>query len=221
MNNYPIMSEEAAWNICMNMLDRDCPLPLIKELEDYRQDFKSVFEKIRIEHAHIVSKYYRTADKEPIVNPLNLEHYARLMYYFSRRLYLKNVNKLILDQLFLSIRTRFSIDMFYEFDLKEYFIPHHAFGTILGRAEYNTHLVVTQNCTIGGNRGKYPKIGKGVILRPGSIILGNCRIGHNVHVAAGALIVDKDIPDNSIVFGRVPNLDIKENTADNMSIFFD
>ncbi len=219
---YPIMSEEEAWDICISMLGRDSPLPhLIKELDNYRQDFSYVFEKIRNEHSHILSKYYRTKDKKAIVNPLNLEHYARLMYYFSRRLFLEKVDKIILDQIFLSLRTRYCIDMFYEFDLKEYFIPHHALGTILGRAEYDTHMVVSQNCTIGGNKNRYPKFGKGVILRPGSIVLGDCSIGKNVHIAAGTLIVDKDIPDNTTVFGRVPNLVMKENKQDNISQFFD
>lgn len=219
---YPIMSEEEAWDICISMLDRDCPLPhLIKELENYRQDFSCVFAKIRNEHSRISSKYYRTRNKEAIVNPLNLEHYARLMYYFSHRLFLEKADKIMLDLIFLSLRTRYCIDMFYEFDLKEYFIPHHALGTILGRAEYDTHMVVSQNCTIGGNKGKYPKFGKGVILRPGSMVLGDCNVGNNVHIAARALIVDKDIPDNITVFGQVPNLVFKENTLDNKSLFFD
>ncbi len=219
---YPIMSEEEAWDICISMQDRDCPLPhLIEELDNYRQDFSYVFEKIRNEHSHISSKYYRTSNKEAIVNPLNLEHYARLMYYFSRRLFLEKVDKIILDQIFLSLRTRYCIDMFYEFDLKEYFIPHHALGTILGRAEYGTHMVVSQNCTIGRNKNRYPKFGNGVILRPGSMVLGGCNVGNNVHIAAGALIVDKDIPDNITVFGQVPNLVFKENTHDNKTLFFD
>ena len=219
---YPILSEEETWNTCLNMLDRDSPFPyFIKELENFRDDFHCIYEKIKEEHNHIRSKYYRTGDKKAIVNPLYLEHYARLMYYFSRRLFLKKSDKIILDQIFLSIKKRCFIDMFYEFDIKEYFIPAHAFGTVLGRAEYDSYMVVMQSCTIGNSKGKYPRFGKGVILRPGSIVLGDCKIGNNVQVAAGTLIVDKDIPDGTTVFGRVPDLVIKENIHDNISQFFD
>jgi len=91
----------------------------------------------------------------------------------------------------------------------------------LGRAEYGDYLVVTQNCTIGNNKGYYPKLGKGVILRSGAQVLGSCSIGNNVTFAVNSLVIDKDIPSHSIVFGQVPNLIIKENPEDNIDIYFD
>lgn len=43
-----------------------------------------------------------------------------------------------------------------------------------------------------------------------SSILGNCKIGDNVKIGAGALIKNEDIPSNSIVFGQSPHLIIKK-----------
>jgi len=219
---YPVFSREEVWDICLRLLERDTPLSDAgKSLSAVQADFDAVYEQVREEHAHIRNKYYRDKTGMPVVNPLYVEHYARLMYYFSRRLFLKQADRYILDLIILSIKCRCCIDLFYEFDLKPYFLAFHPYGTVLGRARYSDHLVVLQHCTIGNNRGRYPTIGKGFILWPGATVLGHCNIGDNVQVAAVALIVDRDIPSNSVVTGRVPDLTIRENREDNIGIFFD
>ena len=219
---YPSWTEEEIWEICLTLLEKDSPIPgLISILSEFRNEFHKVYENIRDEHAHIKGKYYRSGNGIPIVNPLNTAHYARLIYYFSNSLYSKKADRIILDQLFLSIKSRCCIDLFYEFELKKFFLPAHAFATVMGRAQYDDYLVVCQNCTIGNNKGIYPHIGKHVILRPGSMVLGDCKIGNNVEISAGSVIIDEDIPHNSRVFGRTPNLIIKEINDICTDIFFD
>ena len=219
---YPFFSKEETWNICIGFLEKDSPISDFKQtISCFKSDFDLVFEQVVHEHAHIKNKYYRTKKNEPIVNPLMIEHYSRLMYYFSRKLFLREIDAFILDQIFLSIKSRCCMDLFYEFDLKRYFLPQHSFATVLGRARYSDFLVVTQNCTIGNNKGIYPVIGEGIIMRPGSMILGDCEIGDNVHIGAGTVIIDEDIPSNSVVYGHVPNLMIKDNQDNNIDIFFD
>ena len=39
-------------------------------------------------------------------------------------------------------------------------------------------------------------------------MLGNCSIGSNVLIGAGALVIDTDVPSNSKVTGRAPSLKI-------------
>ena len=219
---YPFFSKEEVWEICMGFLGKDNPFSNFdRTVSEFRKEFDPVFEQVIEEHSHIRNKYYRSKNKKPIVNPLVLEHYARLMYYFSHRLFLKGIDTFILDQIFLSIKSRCCIDLFYEFELKQYFLPQHAFAAVLGRARYSEFLVITQNCTIGNNKGRYPELGKGVVLRPGSMVLGDCKIGDNVHIGAGVLIIDEDIPANSVVFGQVPNLVIRKNPESNIDLFFD
>ena len=175
---YPVLPKDEVWNICLRLMERDTPFPdVARTLTGFKAEFDKIYDYIREEHAHIKFKYYRTEKGEPVVNPLYVEHYARLMYYFSRRLFLKGVEKIVLDQIFLSIKSRCCIDMFYEFDLKGYFLALHPYGTVLGRARYNDYLIVFQHCTIGHNKALYPQFGRGVILRPGSVVLGNCKIG--------------------------------------------
>ena len=219
---YPFWSRDEVWNICLFILEKDSPIPgLTRSLVKYRSDFYEVFEKIYEEHRNINRKYYRTEDKTPIVNPLHIAHYTRLIYYFSRALFLKNVDNLILDQMFFSMKTRCNIDLFYEVELKRYFLPEHALGTVIGRAKYDSHLVVCQNCTIGNNKNVYPSFGKHVVLRPGATVLGDCHIGDNVQISAGTIVIDRDIPSNSIVFGRSPDLIVKETRDIGISSFFD
>ena len=42
-----------------------------------------------------------------------------------------------------------------------------------------------------------------------STIIGDCIVGSNVDIGAGALIKNESIPENSKVFGTTPNLVIK------------
>lgn len=222
IENYPILSKEDIWELCLNMSERDAPSPdFRKELLCFESVFYGICEQQQQEHNRVKNKYYRTSSNKGIVNPLYLDHYAKLMYFFSRELFLKGVNRFLLDQIFLSIKGRCCVDLYYELNLKEYFLPLHAVGTILGRADYGRYFVVEQNCTVGNNKGIYPSFGDGVVLRPNSFVLGNSKIGKNVQVAAGALVIDTDIPDNSVVLGRVPDLRIRENKVDNISLFFD
>ena len=51
-------------------------------------------------------------------------------------------------------------------------------------------------------------------LYANSSVIGGCRIGSNVIVAANAFIFNEDIPDNSVVFGSSPGLTVRRCTAD-------
>lgn len=215
--DYPKCKVDEAWPMCLRLLDQDSPLPGIEQaLAPYRAVFDDVFAHEQAEHDNVKYKYFTG-----VVNPLYLDHYAKLIYRFSRALFLQKVDTTLLDAMFFSIKSRTGMDLFYGLQLPEYFLPLHAFGSILGRATYSKYLVVLQHCTIGHNKEIYPTFGEGVILRPGAMVLGNSHIGRNVQIAAGAFLIDKDIPDNSIVMGRVPDLIIKPNPQDNIAQYFE
>lgn len=86
----------------------------------------------------------------------------------------------------------------------------HAYGITLSADEIGADCRIGQNVTVGtnsrtmhpgeGTKDK-PSIGNLVSLNVGSVISGPVRIGNNVIVAAQAF-VDKDVPDNHIVYGR-------------------
>lgn len=102
------------------------------------------------------------------------------------------------------------VDWYYEIDLPLYWGVEHPIGSVLGRAKYSNGLFIYQGCTIGGNKGKYPVIGENLIMYSNSKILGESVIGNNVLLASDTTIIDREIPSNCIVFGRGPDLVIKE-----------
>lgn len=101
-------------------------------------------------------------------------------------------------------------DMFYQVELPEYFTLDHPVGSVIGRGNYSSGFSFGQNCTVGNNKGIYPTLGKDFHMCANSTILGNCHVGDNVTLGAGALVKDQDIPSNSLVFGQSPNLIIKQ-----------
>ena len=101
-------------------------------------------------------------------------------------------------------------DLFYEVELPEIFKLDHPVGSVMGRAMYADHFTFGQNCTVGNNRGVFPVIQENVRMAANSMILGDCLVGENSIIGAGACVKDENIPDNSIVFGQSPNLIIKK-----------
>jgi serine O-acetyltransferase len=219
---YPLFNIDEARSIFCEMLFRDAPLPGLQTLLSVHRDaFDLAYSRLITEHGFFKSRYYRIKKGHGFVNPLYMEHYLRIAYWFSREIFLAGGDRSLCDAIFLSIKSRGAIDLYYEFDLNSYFYPAHAFGSVLGRATYSPYLVISQNCTIGNNKGIYPVLGSALILRPGAMVLGNCKIGNNVQIAAGAIVIDRDVPDDTIVFGRPPNLIFKPNPEQNIFAHFD
>lgn len=78
-------------------------------------------------------------------------------------------------------------------------LPHGINGIVV------THnAVIGKNCTIfhqvtiGEGRGGAPVIGDNVLIGAGAKIIGGIRIGNNVRIAAGCVVME-DIPDNTTV----------------------
>jgi len=63
------------------------------------------------------------------------------------------------------------------------------------------NLTLWQGVTIGKNRGRYPTIGDDVKIYTNAVVCGPIRIGHNVSIWAGAIVM-QNIPDGSLVYGN-------------------
>ena len=106
------------------------------------------------------------------------------------------------------------VELYWNIDLPAHFIVDHPIGTVLGKAKYGDYLSVYQGVTVGGNVNKsgewiYPQLGSFVTLYSHSSVLGNSIIGNHVIFSANSFVFNETIPNNSIVFGRSPNLTIK------------
>ncbi|EJF09718.1 transferase hexapeptide repeat containing protein, partial [Pontibacter sp. BAB1700] len=156
------------------------------------------------------NKYY-SKNGETYFNPFHSGQYTIFLYYLSNSIYLTGDNRTLADRIYFLNKTLNSCDLFYEISLPEIFMLDHPVGSVMGRAEYGNYFSFSQGCTVGNNKGIFPKIGENVKMLAYSKILGNCNVGNNVVVAANTFIKDTDIPDNALVFGASPNLLFKEN----------
>jgi serine O-acetyltransferase len=87
---------------------------------------------------------------------------------------------------------------------RRFFIDHGS-GVVIGEtAEIGDDVLLYQQVTLGGTgneRGKrHPTLGNKVVVGTGAKVLGNIRIGDNVKIGAGSVVVHH-VPDNSTVVG--------------------
>jgi len=81
----------------------------------------------------------------------------------------------------------------------------HGTGTVIGEtATVGDHVSIMQGVTLGGtgkaDQDRHPKIGNGVLLGAGAIVLGNIHVGDCARVAAGSVVV-KEVPPRVTVAG--------------------
>ena len=170
---------------------------------------KRVYERVEYCFSKNPNKYYHR-NGDTYFNPYHAGQYTIFLYFYSREVFLYG-NSLLADKIYFLNKIMSSCDLFYEVELPEFFMLDHPQGTVMGRAKYSDGLSFSQYSTVGNNNGIYPVIGRNCTMCMNSAIIGNCHIGDNVIIGAGALVKDEDIPSNSLVFGQSPNLIIKQN----------
>ncbi len=153
------------------------------------------------------NKYYRK-DGRVYFNPFHGGQYAIFLYFLSRQFFLHG-HRQFADAVYCLNRALHSVDLYYEVALPSIFGLDHPLGSVLGRAEYSDYFYFTQHCTVGNNRGVYPKFGSNVSLLAGAMVIGSSVVGRNCIISAGVYVKDQCIPSNSIVFGRSPDIVIK------------
>ena len=85
------------------------------------------------------------------------------------------------------------------------FMVVHGAGVVIGGGCcIGKNFTIYQNSTVGWNKG-FPKIGNNVYVGAGAVIIGDINIGDNVKIGAGTVVVD-DIPNNSTVVGIKPRV---------------
>src|ERR1700677_1985024 len=87
---------------------------------------------------------------------------------------------------------------------RRFFIDHGS-GVVIGEtAEIGDDVLLYQGVTLGGTGGekgkRHPTLGNRVVVGTGAKVLGNIRIGDNVKIGAGSVVV-RPVPDNSTVVG--------------------
>lgn len=164
--------------------------------------------------SYVKNKFYRF-NGESIFNPLHTAQWTMFLYkiaYQLRKESSDNIN--LCDKIYGVSKCVSSADIYYETAMPDIWFFDHPQGSVMGKAEYSDFFTFSQGCTVGNNKGKFPVFGRHVSMLSNSKILGNCKIGDHVILAANAYIVDTDILPYSIVFGMHPDIVIKPITPD-------
>ncbi|MDE7111538.1 MAG: serine acetyltransferase [Muribaculaceae bacterium] len=80
-------------------------------------------------------------------------------------------------------------------------IIEHGFSTVINAKSIGRNLTIYQQVTIGCSKGATPVIGDDCTICCGAKVIGGIRIGNNVVVGAGAVVV-RDVPDNVTIVGN-------------------
>lgn len=170
--------------------------------------------------AGVDNKYFHR-DGQILFSPFHSGQWLIFLYYLSNTIStlsdltlapgLGSVKslKLLADKIYYLNKIMHSVDIYHEVALPSTFFLEHPVGTVLGRADYKDGFMAYQGCTVGGNKGFYPVLGRNFRMMSGSKVLGHSRIGDNVTLAANAYVKDTDIPDGATVFGQYPDLSVK------------
>jgi serine O-acetyltransferase len=127
-----------------------------------------------------------------------------LAHRFAHKLYLWNVP--LFPRMISQISRFFTgIEIHPGATIGRRFFIDHGTGVVIGEtSEIGDDVLIYQGVTLGGTgheKGKrHPTIGNRVVIGAGAKILGNIRIGDNVKVGSGSVVVHP-VPDNSTVVG--------------------
>lgn len=185
--------------------------------EDEEDRINSNFDVI-LERYHKIAlatsnKYFKSPDRSPLYSAYHSDQYAMILYLLGNELF--QINQHLAEKLYYLNKVMHSIDLYPAVELPEIFCLFHPVGTVIGRANFSNYFTISQNCTVGNNKGIYPTIGNYVSLMANSMVLGNSKIGNNCIISAGSIVKDQNIPANSVVFGISPNITVKPNNLKN------
>lgn len=177
--------------------------------------FPMVLERFEKTISNIDNKYYYKVNddgvREAYFDPLHTCQWLLFLYITANTIFKYESEKpeaarVICDKIYGQSKTVSGCDLYYEVNMPEIFCFDHPTGSFMGRAQYGNYFSFTQGCTVGNVNEIYPVIGTHVTMLSGSKILGNSHIGNNCLILAGTIIKDQDVPDNSIVSGKSPEL---------------
>jgi serine O-acetyltransferase len=187
---------------------------------DIRPSVNIALARVQRCFSKIRNKYYYE-DGDVIFNHLHTDQYAAFLYFVCNSAFKEFGSRQIGNKVYALNKALHGVDIYFEVALPEVFLLSHPVGTVLGRAQYGNYFIAHQQCTVGGNvKLEYPKLGDGVALYGSSAVLGASSIGSNSKISYGAIIMEQNIADNSLVFGKTRHNIIKPNTKSVIEHYF-
>lgn len=144
--------------------------------------------------------------------------YATFLYFLSRTLFLDFQEQSAAVRVFLLNKAVNGLDLYYEIDLGTCFFLSHTSAIVFAKATYGKYCVFHQGCTVGRQGVSRPVLEEGVVMFPGSQIIGRSNVLENTVLSAGVSLVNCSTPGNCLVFngksGRPVFKELNEFYAD-------
>ena len=140
-------------------------------------------------------------------SPYHSGQYTIFLYFLSRAA--SGTAEALADKIYYLNKTLNGLDLYHQVEMPDVFFTDHPVGSVIGRGRFGDRFMFAQNCTVGNNRGCYPSLGRDVYMMVGSKIIGDCKIGDDVVLAANTCVLDQDVPSGHLVFGASPDLLLK------------
>ncbi len=187
--------------------DKKTPADMRIHVETAMGRLERCFSRIRI-------KYFFDGE-HACFDHAHTDQYAMFLYLLSNAIHRASGDPRLAGKVYALNKALHAIDVYYEVALPEVFYFQHPVGTVIGRGTFENYLCVYQRCSVGANlEGKYPRFGEGVVMFGGASVIGACAIGNNAWLSVNATVMDDDIPDDTVVFGRSPHLMKKRTPRD-------
>jgi serine O-acetyltransferase len=159
--------------------------------------------------SRINGKYF-CEDGRATFDHLHTDQYAMFLYLLSNQVHRADGDRRLASKLYALNKALHALDVYFEVELPDVFAFQHPVGSVLGRGTYGNYFFVYQRCSIGANlEGEYPTLGEGVVMFGGSAVIGASTVAPNSWLSVGAVVMDADVPPNSVVFGHAPHLTCK------------
>jgi serine O-acetyltransferase len=131
---------------------------------------------------------------------LYADQYLVYLWFLSNTVYKERGDNALSNKLYYLNKALHGFDCMYSTGLPDIFLIFHGVGTMLGKAEYADYFVALQGCTIGSQKGLYPRLGKGVALTAHSAIIGGSVVGDRVSISAYTTVFESNIANDSVAF---------------------
>lgn len=138
--------------------------------------------------------------KQGEFNHLHSSQYATFLYYLANTVWKRTGNNTLCSKLFYLNKALNGIDLFYEIEMPQVFFIGHSVGIVFAKATYGNYFVVYQNSTVGKNHGVAPVLGEGVVMYPGTSIIGRCEVGNRTVLSQGTSLINTSTQGDCTVF---------------------
>jgi serine O-acetyltransferase len=151
---------------------------------------------------------------------LHSEKNTIFLYYLANTIWRNRQDTTVCEKLFYLNKALNGFHCFYNTELPDVFFVGHSVGIVLVRTKYSRYLVLYQGVTVGKNHGKAPMLDEGVVLYPGSAVIGDCLIRSRSYIAQNTSVIDRSTPGDCSVFQNGRDIECRSPGHDILADFF-